>query len=231
MSFKFSSILALIVGALVVFSPTVSQAQLATYQDSISYTLGADLADNLSKVPLDLNQEMIFQGMVDALDGGENKFNDQEVRNLMMAFQQQAMQAQQAEMAERGKVAKAEGELFLEDNKTKEGVQTTASGLQYKILRPGTGVSPGPSSTVKVHYEGRLISEEVFDSSYQRGQPIEFAVGGVIPGWTEALQLMKTGAKWQLYIPYHIAYGERGSPPSIGPYETLIFDVELLEVK
>ncbi|MEM7371490.1 MAG: FKBP-type peptidyl-prolyl cis-trans isomerase [Bacteroidota bacterium] len=231
MSFKSICILFTFLVPLALLHPNAAFAQLDTYQDSLSYTLGADLADNLSKIPLDINSDMIFQGMIDVLDGGENKFDDQQVRELMMAFQQQAMQAQQAEMAERGKVAKAEGEIFLEENKAKEGIQTTASGLQYKIMRPGTGASPGASSVVKVHYEGRLINEEVFDSSYQRGEPIEFAVNGVIPGWTEALQLMKTGAKWQLYIPYHIAYGERGSPPSIGPYETLIFDVELLEVK
>lgn len=229
MSIKSIWIFTLISLPLIVFSQ--KKGALETYQDSLSYALGADLANNLGNVPLDLNTDMIFAGMKDALEEGDNKFDDQTVRSLMMAFQQEAMAAQQAQMAERAKVAKAEGEIFLEENKAKEGVMTTATGLQYKILRAGTGPSPSASSTVKVHYEGKLLNDEIFDSSYQRGQPIEFAVGGVITGWTEALQLMKTGAKWQLYIPSDLAYGERGSPPKIGPNETLVFDVELLEVK
>lgn len=122
------------------------------------------------------------------------------------------------------------GETFLAENKTKEGVQTTASGLQYKVLKLGTGQKPKATNTVRVHYEGRLINGTVFDSSYQRGESIEFPLNGVIAGWTEGVQLMPTGSKFQFYIPANLAYGERGAGASIGPNETLIFDVELLAI-
>jgi len=127
--------------------------------------------------------------------------------------------------------ASEKGQQFLEENGKKEGVKTLPDGLQYKVLREGTGKKPGLSDTVSVHYEGKLVNGTVFDSSIKRGQPIEFPVGGVIKGWTEALQLMPEGSKWMLYIPSKLAYGERGAPGAIGPNETLIFEVELLKVK
>jgi FKBP-type peptidyl-prolyl cis-trans isomerase FklB len=126
---------------------------------------------------------------------------------------------------------KAEGEKFLADNKKKEGIKTTASGLQYKVIKDGTGKTPKATDTVSTHYRGTLISGKEFDSSYKRGEPAEFPVNGVIKGWTEALQLMKEGAKWQLFIPSELAYGERGAGQDIGPNSTLIFDIELLSVK
>ena len=131
---------------------------------------------------------------------------------------------------EKGKEAKEAGEKFLAENKTREGVVTLESGLQYKILNEGSGAKPTANDTVKCHYEGRLINGQVFDSSIRRGEPAEFPVGGVIAGWVEALQLMSVGSKWQLYIPSELAYGQHGAGAAIGPNETLIFDVELLEI-
>ena len=131
---------------------------------------------------------------------------------------------------ESGTGNKTQGEKFLADNKTEEGVTTLPSGLQYKVLKAGSGPKPGLHDQVTVHYTGTLIDGTVFDSSVQRGQPASFAVNGVIPGWTEALQLMNTGSKWQLFIPYNLAYGEQGAGEKIGPYSTLIFEVELLKI-
>jgi FKBP-type peptidyl-prolyl cis-trans isomerase FklB len=145
----------------------------------------------------------------------------------MMAFQKEVM-AKQAEVAKKNK---AEGEAFLAENKKKEGVKTTASGLQYKVIKPGKGKKPKSSDTVTVNYRGTLIDGTEFDSSYKRGQPATFQVSGVIPGWTEGLQLMEEGAKWQLFIPSNLAYGERGAGGVIGPNATLIFEVELLSIQ
>jgi FKBP-type peptidyl-prolyl cis-trans isomerase FklB len=145
----------------------------------------------------------------------------------MMAFQKEVM-AKQAEVAKKNK---AEGEAFLAENKKKEGVKTTPSGLQYKVIKPGKGKKPKSSDTVTVNYRGTLIDGTEFDSSYKRGQPATFQVSGVIPGWTEALQLMEEGAKWQLFIPSNLAYGERGAGGVIGPNATLIFEVELISIQ
>jgi FKBP-type peptidyl-prolyl cis-trans isomerase len=165
---------------------------------------------------------------MDALAGKEPGVPQQAIEEAMKVFQSKM----QVRMQEKLKVKIAEGTKFLEDNKRKEGVQVTSTGLQYKVLKAGTGPSPKVDSQVSVHYEGKLINGQVFDSSIRRGQPASFPVNGVIPGWTEALQKMKVGDKWQLYIPSNLAYGERGSPQGgIGPHEVLVFDVELLEVK
>ncbi|GAB4402336.1 MAG: peptidylprolyl isomerase [Bacteroidia bacterium] len=208
-----------------------SKNDLSTRIDSISYALGMDVGTQVAKFEMGLNVDMLYLGLKDAIEENESSLSDDQIRNLLMAFQQLMQEKQMQLMQERAEKARTEGQVFLEKNQSAEGVQTTASGLQYKVVTAGNGPKPTAASTVRVHYEGRLINGEVFDSSYQRGEPIEFPVGGVIPGWTEALQLMPTGSKWQIFIPYNLAYGERGAPPSIGPFETLIFDVELLEVK
>jgi FKBP-type peptidyl-prolyl cis-trans isomerase FklB len=208
-----------------------AQVDLSNKEDSLSYALGLDIANNLGNFEYDFNYQMIYQGLRSVQGEDAGILTPEQAQALLMAFQQEMMAAQQEKMAADGEAARVEGQVFLEANQEKEGVVTTPSGLQYKELRAGTGASPGPESVVKVHYEGRLLDDSVFDSSYERGTPAEFMVSRVIPGWTEGIQLMKTGAKWQLYIPYNLAYGERGSPPNIGPFETLVFDVELLEVK
>lgn len=209
----------------------LGQVDLKSRQDSMSYALGMDVGNNLSRLGVDLSADMIYQGLKDVFEAEGSKLTEAQVRTYMQAFQQEAMTAQQRQMEQKGQEAKARGEAFLAENAEKDSISVTESGLQYKVIRAGSGESPAATNTVKVHYEGRLLSGEIFDSSYQRGEPIEFGLNRVIPGWTEGLQLMKPGAKYRLFIPSDLAYGLRGSPPKIGPNEALIFDVELLEVK
>jgi FKBP-type peptidyl-prolyl cis-trans isomerase FklB len=165
------------------------------------------------------------------MSDGKTLMTDQEYKETMTNFRTEMTQKKTAQMKEAGDRNKKEGEKFIADNKKKEGVITTASGLQYKIITKGTGASPKATDTVSVHYKGTLIDGKEFDSSYRRGQPASFPVNGVIKGWTEALQLMKEGSKWQLFIPSELAYGDRGAGRDIGPNSTLIFDVELISIK
>ena len=175
----------------------------------------------------DFNRDDLIRGIFDALGGKELGISQEQFQQAMQAFGNKV----QARMAEKSKEQLAKSTQFLEENKKKEGVQSTQSGLQYKVITAGSGATPTAQSQVTVHYEGKLINGTVFDSSLKRGQPATFPVGGVIPGWTEALQRMKVGDKWQLFIPPNLAYGEQGASGAIGPNETLIFEVELLEVK
>ncbi|MDX2283702.1 MAG: FKBP-type peptidyl-prolyl cis-trans isomerase [Bacteroidia bacterium] len=208
------------------------KVELKTRMDSISYALGMDLARGVKASGVEVNLEAVLVGIRESMETpAEPKLDEQQTQQYFMMFRREAQAAQQKRMAEQAERNKQEGDLFLAENKQKPGVVTTASGLQYKVLRPGTGARPLATSTVRVHYEGRLLNEKIFDSSYKRGEPVEFPVQGVISGWTEALQLMQAGAKWQLYIPANLAYGSRGAGQDIGPNQTLIFDVELLEVK
>lgn len=207
------------------------QTDLTNRADSISYALGMDVGNNISRLGVELNAEMIYQGLKDVFMGAESQMTKEEVQTYMQSFQQEAMAAQQQVQQQRAQDAKAKGEAFLAENAQRDSVTVTESGLQYQVLRAGEGTSPAATDTVKVHYEGRLLDGKVFDSSYQRGQPIEFPLNGVIPGWTEGVQLMKEGAKYRFFIPSQLAYGARGAGQDIGPNETLIFDVELLEVK
>lgn len=207
------------------------QTDLTNRADSISYALGMDVGNNISRLGVELNAEMIYQGLKDVFQGAESQMTEEEVRAYMQSFQQEAMAAQQKVQQQRGEEAKAKGEAFLAENAERDSVTVTESGLQYQALREGDGASPAATDTVKVHYEGRLLDGKVFDSSYKRGQPIEFRLNGVIPGWTEGVQLMKEGAKYRFFIPSDLAYGSRGAGQAIGPNETLIFEVELLEVK
>jgi FKBP-type peptidyl-prolyl cis-trans isomerase len=171
----------------------------------------------------------LINGLRDAYQGKAARLTDQEMLAVKTAYQQVLM-AKRAEAAKQAGVRNMkDGEAYLAENKKKEGVITTASGLQYKVLKAGTGKQPKATDTVKVHYRGTLTDGKEFDSSYKRGEPASFPVGQVVPGWTEALQLMKEGAKWQLTVPASLAYGERGRP-GIGPNQVLLFDVELLEV-
>ena len=190
----------------------------------ISYSLGALMAGNVKAQGADsLDIEALNKGIQDALSGQTLLVDQSEAMGLVQNYMQAAAQRKAAR-------AKEVGLAYLEANKTKEGVITTVSGLQYKVMQQGTGKQPTASDRVTVHYIGTLTDGTVFDSSVKRGQPATFSVGGVIRGWTEALQLMKEGDKWMLYIPYDLAYGERGSGGQIPPYSTLIFEVELLKV-
>ncbi len=198
--------------------------------DSLSYSLGLDYGKRLQEGGLDLNVQAVFNGCSAFLSKSSVLDSAQimtQMKNLSNVMREKAA----AKAAIEGEKNIAEGAAFLAENGAKEGVKTTASGLQYKVIKAGSGASPKAENTVKVHYEGKLLDGTVFDSSIKRGEPIEFPLGGVIKGWTEGVQLMKNGSKFQFYIPSDLAYGERGSPPNIGPNATLIFDVELLSFK
>ena len=205
--------------------------ELKDQKDKVSYSIGINIGKNLKKQSVEVNPDILLQGIKDALSGGKTLMTDQEVNETMMNFQKEMMAKQQARMKELGEKNKKEGEAFLAENKKKEGVKTLPSGLQYKIIKEGDGKIPTINDTVTVNYRGTLIDGTEFDSSYQRGKPATFPVKGVIAGFSEALQLMKVGSKWQLFIPSNLAYGERGAGRDIGPNATLIFDVELLSIK
>jgi len=216
----------------------ITKADLKTEDDNISYSLGFSMGSRFIRDGLAINLEMFQEGMKDGFTGSKQMLDDEEMQKTMMALQQKMMAKRQTEhmkeMEERknlGEANKEKGEKFLEANKAKEGVTTLESGLQYKILKKGTGASPKATDTVKCHYKGTTIDGEEFDSSYKRGEPATFALNTVIKGWTEGLQLMKEGGKWQFFIPPELAYGEMGSGPQIGPNEVLIFEVELLGIE
>lgn len=199
--------------------------------DKVSYALGLNIGKQLSQMGAEsLNIDDFAQAIKDVLAGNE-QMTVAESQKAVNQFFQEAEAKQRAKAAEMGKSAKAEGEKYLADNAKKDGVITTKSGLQYMVIKEGTGKSPKAADSVKCHYEGFLIDGTVFDSSIQRGEPATFPLGGVIAGWTEGLQLMKEGGKTRFFIPYNLAYGESGAAGSIPPYAALIFDVELIEVK
>jgi FKBP-type peptidyl-prolyl cis-trans isomerase FklB len=196
-----------------------------------SYALGMNIAHTVKEQPIDLDQAAFVQGMKDVLAGGATVLTEQEMA-AALAVLQSDMNAKAAEKAKQvGELNKTEGAAFMAANKTKEGVVTLPSGLQYRIITAGTGPMPTAADTVICNYRGTLIGGKEFDSSYKRGQPATFAVGGVIKGWTEALQLMPVGSKWQLFLPPDLAYRERGAGPDIGPNATLIFEVELISIQ
>ena len=204
---------------------------LKTQKEKISYIIGTDIGKNLKKQSIDVNPELLFKGIKDAFAGDKFLLTDQEIQEVMSTFQQEMMAKQSEKMGKLAAENKKEGEAFLEANKKKDSVITLPSGLQYKVVVEGTGKTPTVKDTVTTHYRGMLIDGIEFDNSYKRGEPATFPVKGVIAGWTEALQLMKAGSKWKLYIPSNLAYGDRGAGQLIGPGATLIFDIELIGVK
>ena len=198
-----------------------------TTPDIVSYGLGRQFGDQLAADPFEgLNAEAMAQGLMDALQGKASPIADEQFRE---AFQEinDMMQAKEAERAE---AAAAEGEAFLAENAKQDNIVVTESGLQYEILVEGEGDKPSAESVVSTHYHGTLVDGSVFDSSVERGEPAEFPVNRVIPGWTEALQMMPKGSKWRLYIPHDLAYGPQGSGGKIAPYSALVFEVELLDI-
>lgn len=201
--------------------------KFTTHAEQASYGIGLQMGDQLKANPFDgLNLNAVFEGMKDAYTDADFQV---EIPAIQAAFEliNTEIQARQEEQA---KLLAAEGEAFLADNAQRAEVTVTASGLQYEVLTTGEGEKPTAASTVRTHYHGTLVNGTVFDSSYERGQPAEFPVGGVIKGWTEALQMMTVGSKWRLYVPHDLAYGERGAGASIAPFSTLIFDVELIAI-
>ena len=208
-------------------APGENKPQLKDLKDKVSYSIGLDLGFNFKKQNLELNPDALLAGVKDALGGKQPLLNENEVKETMTALTKEIENKQKALAEQNVK----DGEKFLAENKKKEGVKTTASGLQYKVIKEGTGPKPKLTDAVVANYRGTLINGTEFDSSYKRGQPATFPLTGVIKGWTEALQLMKVGSKYQLFIPANLAYGERAIGPDIGPNSTLIFEVELLDVK
>jgi FKBP-type peptidyl-prolyl cis-trans isomerase FklB len=204
---------------------------LKNQKDKVSYIIGMEIGKNFKKQSVDIDPDILTRGIKDAISGGKSLLPEQEIQETMAAFQKE-MTAKQEELTKKlGEKNKKEGEAFLAENKKKGDVKTLPSGLQYKVIKAGTGKKPRLTDTVTTHYRGTLIDGTEFDSSYRRGQPASFPVGGVIPGWTEALQLMEEGAKWQLFIPPNLAYGERGMGGVIGPNATLIFEIELISIQ
>ena len=221
--------LLLVVGIATSLSALVACEKTAKLDSDLqkgSYAVGQTIGGNIKSQPLQLDLTALVAGLRDAVEGKTSKLKPEEIKDAMMKLQQQAM----GKMSEAGEKNKKEGEAFLVTNKTKEGWKVTPSGLQYHVEKEGSGNSPKDGDIVKVHYTGTFISGEKFDSSRDKGEPIEFPVNGVIPGWTEALKIMKPGAKYQLAIPSDLAYGP-GGKGQIAPNSTLLFDVELLDVK
>ena len=208
------------------------QAELKTQKEKASYAIGMDMGNSLKRNNIDIDPDILGKAIKDVLAGTKPLMTDQEARATMIALQKELQAKQQEKMKVQGEKNKKEGDAFLAENKKKIGVKTLPSGLQYAVLVEGKGKTPKADDTVSVNYKGSLIDGTEFDSSYKRGEPATFQVGGVIKGWTEALQLMKEGSKWRLVIPADLAYGAQGTPNGpIGPGAVLIFEVELLSIK
>ncbi len=199
--------------------------------DKLSYSFGQNIGNSLKRQETDVNLEMVFKGIKDVFSGGTPLLTEQESMEVIKAFQQEKRTKQEESRKKEAEENVKAGEKFLAENAKKEGVKTLPSGLQYKVITSGTGKTPTAEDTVTTHYRGTLIDGTEFDSSYSRNEPATFPVKRVIAGWTEALQLMKEGDKWQLFIPSKLAYGESGAGGKIGPNATLIFDIELISIQ
>lgn len=223
-------IIALIVIAIALPSLAADTSELKTEKEKVSYSIGFSLGSNFKRQSVDVDIEQLIRGMNDAINNRAAILSAKEQRDVMTAYQKKQndkMASKQGKTAAKNKKA---GNQFLSENKRKPGVVTLKSGLQYKVIVEGKGPKPAASDTVETHYRGTLIDGTEFDSSYRRGEPASFPVMGVIKGWTEALQLMNVGSKWELYIPADLAYGDRGAGGQIGPGATLIFEIELLRI-
>jgi len=205
--------------------------EMNTMKDSVSYSIGMDIGSTLKRQSIDINRDVFIQGFKDAYGEDTTQLSSDEMKNVIMAFQQQQRLQREEQAKQIAKKNKQEGEAYLEAHAREPGVVALPSGLQYKILQAGNGPTPTINDRVRVHYKGMLLDGTVFDSSYDRGQPATFGVGRVIRGWTEALQLMKVGSKWELTVPPDLAYGERGAGEMIEPNSVLIFEVELLGIE
>jgi FKBP-type peptidyl-prolyl cis-trans isomerase FklB len=224
-------ILAAAVGLLASFAATAQDApELKTDKDKFSYALGMNFGEKLRQQGLDLDPAVFEKAFAESFAGGKTAMTDQDMQTLLTAAGQEIRKKMAAQQAEKGTAAQKEGEAFLAANKSKEDVVTLPSGLQYKILKAGTGEKPTLNDSVVCNYKGTLINGTEFDASEKHGGPATFPVKGVIAGWTEALQLMPTGSKWQLFVPSNLAYGPQG-PGDIGPNATLIFEVELVSIQ
>jgi FKBP-type peptidyl-prolyl cis-trans isomerase FklB len=216
-------------GLLTACSNKTSEADLSSEIAKVSYGIGANIGARFgSDMPLDV--EAFSAGVKDSLAGGDMQMSEEDIMSALQAYQQKQMTVRQEESQEVGDKNQAEAEVFFAENGKVDGVKSTESGLQYQVLVEGKGAMPTAEDTVEVHYHGTLLDGTVFDSSYQRGETVSFPVGGVIPGWTEALQIMPVGSKWKLFIPPTLAYGAGGAGQMIGPNSALVFDVELINI-
>jgi FKBP-type peptidyl-prolyl cis-trans isomerase FklB len=232
--FKMKKILVVVVGMLLVAgacsSAFAEDSALTTKKDKVSYALGMLVGKDFKGQNIDLDTNVFMKGFNDSFSGAKPALTDEEMQKTMTEFQTEMKTKFEADRKAQAEKNKKEGDEFLAANAKKEGVKTTASGLQYKVLKEGAGAPPKATDSVKVNYKGTLIDGTEFDSSYKRGEPVTFKANQVIPGWTEALQLMKPGSKYEIFVPSKLAYGENGAGRVIPPNATLIFEVELLEV-
>ncbi|MFU8819266.1 MAG: FKBP-type peptidyl-prolyl cis-trans isomerase [Desulfurivibrio sp.] len=204
--------------------------QLKSVKDKVSYSIGLNIGADFVAQGMEIDADLLALGIKDAVGRAEPLLSDEEMQEAIVAFQGEMLSRQEEMMSELSAENLRAGQAFLAENADREGVISLPSGLQYRVVEQGEGVSPAATDRVSVHYEGRLVDGTVFDSSLERGEPAVFPVAGVISGWTEALQLMSEGAKWEIFLPADLAYGERGAPPVIGPNAVLVFDVQLLKV-
>jgi FKBP-type peptidyl-prolyl cis-trans isomerase FklB len=217
-------------GLLIVSAQGQDKPNLKDPKQRASYCIGADIGTSFKRQEIDIDAKALVAGLTEAL-AGKTTLTEAEMRETLESFKTELSQKMQVKQKAAGDKNLKEGEDFLAANAKKEGVKVLPSGLQYKVIKSGAGKSPKATDTVKTHYHGTLTDGTVFDSSVERKEPVSFPVNQVIPGWTEALQLMKEGDKWQLYVPAKLAYGERGAGPKIGPNAALVFDVELLSIE
>lgn len=210
---------------------TANVTSLKTDTDKLSYSIGSDLGKNFKRQSIDINPTAMAQGISDAMGNGKSLLTDDQMKDVLTKFQKDIMAKRAAEMGKKSAENLAVGTKFLAENKAKDGVVTLPSGLQYKIIKNGSGAKPTKDDMVTVEYTGHLISGEVFDSTAKTGKPATFKLSQVIPGWTEALQLMPSGSTWEIYVPATLAYGDRSVGGPIGPNETLIFNIHLISVE
>ena len=210
---------------------SLDSVNLTTVEDSMSYSVGVELVRNLKEGAEDLNVEALLRGIRDGLDEQDDLLTEEDCRKHFSEYSRIVINRRNEKMRVEGEQQKIDGEAFLAENKSKPGVKTTASGLQYKVIEAGSGPSPTASSTVVTHYKGMLIDGTEFDSSYKRGTPATFPLANVIPGWREGIPMMKKGAKYTFYVPSSLGYGTRGAGAQIPPNSTLIFEVELIDIK
>jgi len=209
---------------------TGAAVTLKTQREKASYALGMSIGTGMHRQGLPVDPALVSRGLRDAMAGGKTLLTEDEMKAALQQLRGQVQQAQEAKSQAESAGNRKAGEAFLTANKSKEGVKTLPDGLQYKVIKEGSGPKPTANDTVTVNYRGTLIDGKEFDSSYKRGQPVSFPVNGVIKGWTEALQMMPVGSKWQLFIPPDLAYGNNPPDPSIGAGDTLVFDVELISI-
>ena len=212
------------------FAATDVQAP-KTEMDKLSYSIGTDLGKNFKKQGIEINPGMMAKGIQDGMTGGTLLLTEQQMKDVLNQFQKELMAKRTTEFNKKSEENKAKGDAFLSQNKSKPGVVTLADGLQYKIIQSASGAKPTKEDTVTVEYTGKMINGEVFDSTEKTGKPATFKLSQVIPGWTEALQLMPAGSTWEIYVPANLAYGSRSVGGPIGPNETLIFNIHLISVK